>query len=171
VPRLGAAGSRRPGRIVSGGQTGVDRAALDFAIAHEIPYAGWCPRGGWAEDQPAPPGVLGAYPRLRETPSADPEQRTRWNVRDSDATLIVALGGGERVSPGTAATEKAAAELGRPLLRLHAGELDPASMRAELERLLSALGPSPALNVAGPRQSEQPQAYAEALWLLGLLLG
>jgi hypothetical protein len=164
-------GLRRPGRIVSGGQTGVDRAALDFAIAHDIPYAGWCPRGGWAEDLPAPPGLLDAYPLLRETPSADPEQRTRWNVRDSDATLIVELGDDRRVSPGTAASEAAAAELGRPLLRLHAGDPDPASARAALERLLSALGPSPMLNVAGPRQSEQTQAYAAALRLLGLLLG
>lgn len=167
----GQAASTRPGRIVSGGQTGVDRAALDFAIAHDIPYAGWCPRGGWAEDHPAPPGLLGAYPRLRETPSADPEQRTRWNVRDSDATLIVAPGDSGRASPGTATTEAAAVELGRPLLRLDARDHDLASMRAEIERLLSALWPNPTLNVAGPRQSEQPQAYAAALRLLGLLLG
>jgi hypothetical protein len=171
VTHRGGAASRRPGRIVSGGQTGVDRAALDFAIAHDIPYAGWCPRDGRAEDHPAPPGLLGAYPRLRETPSADPEQRTRWNVRDSDATLIVALGGDGRMSPGTATTEAAAAELGRPLLRLDASDLDRASMRAGIDRLLSALGPSPTLNVAGPRQSEEPQAYAAALRLLGLLLG
>jgi hypothetical protein len=171
VTRPGAAESRRPGRILSGGQTGVDRAALDFAIAHEIPYAGWCPRGGWAEDHPLPPGLLAVYPRLRETPSADPEQRTRWNVRDSDATLIVALASDEGLSPGTAASEAAAAELGRPLLRLDTSDRDLASMRAALERLLSGLGPSPALNVAGPRESEQPRAYAAALRLLGLLLG
>jgi Circularly permutated YpsA SLOG family len=171
VTHPGRATSKRPGRIVSGGQTGVDRAALDFAIAHGFPYAGWCPRDGWAEDHPVPPGLLGAYPRMRETPSADPEQRTCWNVRDSDATLIVALGGEGRVSPGTATTEAAAAKLGRPLLRLDASELDRASARAAVERLLSALGPSPTLNVAGPRQSEQPRAYAAALGLLGLLLG
>lgn len=163
--------SRRPGRIVSGGQTGVDRAALDFAIAHEIPYAGWCPRNGWAEDHLVPPGLLAVYPLLRETPSADPEQRTRWNVRDSDATLILALGDGGRSSPGTATTEATAAELRRPLLCLDASDLDRASAGAGIERLLSALGPSPTLNVAGPRQSEQPQAYAAAVGLLGLLLG
>jgi Circularly permutated YpsA SLOG family len=167
----GRAPSRRPGRIVSGGQTGVDRAALDFAIAHDIPYGGWCPRGGWAEDHPAPPGLLGIYPGLRETPGADPEQRTRWNVRDSDATLIVALGEDAGTSPGTATTEAAAAELGRPLLRLDASELDLGSARDGIERLLSGLGPSPTLNVAGPRQSEHEQAYVVALRLLGLLLG
>ena len=73
--------------IVSGGQTGVDRAALDAAIARGIAYGGWCPQGGWAEDCPEPPGVLARYPLLRETPSADPAQRTEWNVRDSDASL------------------------------------------------------------------------------------
>jgi hypothetical protein len=170
VTHRGRATSRRPGCIVSGGQTGVDRAALDFAIAHDIPYAGWCPRDGWAEDHPVAPGLLGAYPLLRETPSADPEQRTRWNVRDSDATLIVALGDDGRVSPGTSTTETAAIELGRPLLRLDATDLDRASARAGIERLLSALGPSPTLNVAGPRESEEPQAYAAAVRLLGLLL-
>jgi hypothetical protein len=71
-------------RIVSGGQTGVDRAALDVAVALGMPYCGWCPRGGWAEDMPEPPGVLARYPRLEETPSEDPAQRTRWNVRDSE---------------------------------------------------------------------------------------
>lgn len=149
----------------------MDRAALDFAIARGIPYAGWCPRDGWAEDHPVPPGLLGAYPLLRETPSADPLQRTRWNVRDSDATLIVALGDGGRVSPGTATTEAQAAKLERPLLRLDASDLDRTAARDELEGLLSALGPSPTLNVAGPRESEEPGAYAAALGLLGLLLG
>jgi hypothetical protein len=70
-------------KIVSGGQSGVDRAALDVAIARGIPYGGWCPKGGWAEDMPAPPGLLAHYPHLRETPSADPAERTAWNVRDS----------------------------------------------------------------------------------------
>jgi hypothetical protein len=68
--------------VRSGGQSGVDRAALDVAIAHSIPYSGWCPLGGWAEDFPTPPGLLAAYPQLTETPSAETEQRTAWNVRD-----------------------------------------------------------------------------------------
>jgi hypothetical protein len=62
--------------IVSGGQTGVDRAALDVAIELGIPYRGWCPKGGWAEDMLNPPGVLILYPELRETQDADPRQRT-----------------------------------------------------------------------------------------------
>jgi hypothetical protein len=75
--------------VVSGGQTGVDRAALNAAIAAGVDYGGWCPRGGWAEDHPDPPGLLSPYPGLRETPSPDPAQRTAWNVRDSAATIIL----------------------------------------------------------------------------------
>ncbi len=78
--------------IHTGGQTGVDRAALDFALARGLSYGGWCPRGGWAEDFPVAPGLLAEYPRLTETPSDLPEQRTAWNVRDSHATLILVRG-------------------------------------------------------------------------------
>ena len=70
--------------VISGGQSGVDRAALDEAISRGIPFSGWCPLDGWAEDMPNPPGVRSSYPLLRETPLADPAQRTEWNVRDSD---------------------------------------------------------------------------------------
>jgi hypothetical protein len=74
--------------IVSGGQTGVDRAALDVAIERGMDWGGWCPKGGWAEDLTEPPGVLTRYPKLKETPLANPVQRTEWNVRDADATLV-----------------------------------------------------------------------------------
>lgn len=159
--------------MVSGGQSGVDRAALDFAISRGIPYGGWCPRGGWAEDRPSAPGLLAAYPALRETPSADPAERTRWNVRDSDATLILELpthGG----SAGTEATEAAAAELGRALLRLRVQELRGAApgVPARVERWAAGLPERFTLNVAGPRQSEAiGDAYASALLALELLFG
>src|ERR1700744_6191338 len=76
-------------KIISGGQSGVDRAALDAALAHGIDYGGWCPKGGWAEDFPDPPGLLAKYPSLQETPLSEPAQRTEWNVRDADACLIL----------------------------------------------------------------------------------
>lgn len=76
-------------RIRSGGQTGVDRAALDMARKHHIVICGWCPRGGLAEDLPSPPGLLSDYPELQETPSAGTAQRTRWNMRDTDAILTI----------------------------------------------------------------------------------
>ncbi|MEX0610513.1 MAG: putative molybdenum carrier protein, partial [Pirellulales bacterium] len=69
--------------IISGGQTGADRAALDFALEHEIAHGGWCPRGRLAEDGPIAPRY-----NLQETPSRKYSQRTEWNVRDSDATVI-----------------------------------------------------------------------------------
>ena len=74
-------------KIVSGGQTGVDRAALDVALELGIPCGGWCPRGRRAED-----GALSARYPLMETPSDDYVQRTTWNIRDSDGTLILTRG-------------------------------------------------------------------------------
>jgi len=101
-------------KIMSGGQTGVDRAALDAAMALGLPYGGWCPRGGWAEDHPTPPGVRTRYPLLRETPSRDPATRTRRNVRDSDGTLILVDSRDVTLSRGTALTLAVAERLGKP---------------------------------------------------------
>jgi hypothetical protein len=143
--------------IVSGGQTGVDRAALDVAIAQGLPYGGWCPAGGWAEDLTTPPGLLASYPSLRPTESADPAVRSRLNVRDSDATLVVRPAG--VASAGTDATVDAARQLGRPCL---VTEGDAAAVASWLE----AMGPRVVLNVAGPRESERPGVHGLAMALL-----
>ena len=74
-------------QIISGGQTGVDRAALDVALDAGLPCGGWCPRGRRAEDGP----IVAQYP-LMETDSPDYQMRTRRNVEDADATLILTLG-------------------------------------------------------------------------------
>jgi hypothetical protein len=141
-------------RIISGGQTGVDRAALDAAVRWAIPCGGWCPRGRRAEDGPIPD----RYP-LKETPSARYPQRTEWNVRDSDATLIVTRG---RPRGGTALTRWLAQKLGRPCLVLDlTGPQEPAAGRAWL-----AARPIRILNVAGPRESEAPGIRDEAFALL-----
>ena len=87
-------------RIRTGGQSGVDRAAMDFARENDIPLCGWCPKNGWAEDYPDPPGVLADYPELTETPSEGTEQRTKWNMRDCDAILTI-IPEGSSSSPGT----------------------------------------------------------------------
>jgi hypothetical protein len=161
------------GRIVSGGQTGVDRAALDVAVAHAIPYGGWCPAGGWAEDLPEPPGLLAHYPALRETPSSDPAERTRWNVRDSDATLVVTKA--SISSSGTTLTLLAAQELGRPTAVIEllggaeeAAGADEACGRAfaAAKELIEALPQEGTLNVAGPRESEAPGIYERSRRLL-----
>jgi len=132
-------------RIVSGGQTGVDRAALDAGLAVGLPIGGWCPSGRAAEDGPIPPHYT-----LEETPSSDPAERTEWNVRDSDGTLVLLVG---EASGGTALTIRLAHEMLRPLRisRLDAGEADAPEIAGWIrdERIAT-------LNVAGPRERESP---------------
>jgi predicted Rossmann fold nucleotide-binding protein DprA/Smf involved in DNA uptake len=138
-------------RVVSGGQTGVDRAALDVAMALGLTCGGWCPRGRRAEDGPIPSG----YP-LQETPGAAYPERTAWNVRDSDATLVLTLG---KPRGGTALTIGLARKAGKPLLvvDLDAGVPGAAEVRAWLVREGVRT-----LNVAGPRESERPGTRARA---------
>lgn len=154
-------GTPRLARLVSGGQTGADRAALDVAIEHGLLHGGWCPRGGWAEDFPTAPGLLVRYPALVEAPSRDPDVRTRWNVRDSHATLVVRQPGAR--SPGTDLTVRTATDLGRPLL-VSTGDAD------EVVLWLSGLGRLLTLHVAGPRESEQPGVYDATRRLLSEVL-
>ncbi len=146
--------------IRSGGQSGVDRAALDAARSCKITICGWCPKGGWAEDDPDPPGVTARYPELQETPSIRVEQRTVWNVRDADATLIIAPEP-SGASPGTELTAKAATAFGKPCLIVR--REDDAQ---EVLVWLAGLGDELILNIAGPRESECPGAYAKAIQLL-----
>ena len=151
-------------KIISGGQSGVDRAALEVAIEHGIAYGGWCPRGGWAEDFPDPPGLLAHYPNLRETPSADPAERTEWNLRDSDAILILLGAGGLAVSKGTALARDVAERAGKPLLVL---ELDGADAGQDAQRwlkqqLAACSGSHLQLGIGGPRESEAPGIYRQA---------
>ena len=139
--------------IVSGGQSGADRAALDFAIEHGIAHGGWCPRGRLAED-----GPIDARYELQETSSRRYAERTEWNVRDSDATAIFTIG--PQVSGGTALTVEFAARLGRPCLHL-AEESGPAASD-HARKLLDFLATHTArrLNVAGPRASQEPKIAA-----------
>ena len=115
--------------IISGGQTGVDRAALDVAIEYGIAWGGWCPQGGWAEDFPDPPGLLDRYPALQETPRSDPAQRTGWNVRDSDAVLIIVDRAGLHVSKGTTGAKEWPLHFGKPLVVVDAGQPGDTSRR------------------------------------------
>jgi hypothetical protein len=150
-------------KLISGGQSGVDRAVLDAAIARGLGYGGWCPNGGWAEDFPKPPGLLAKYRNLRETPLADPAQRTEWNVRDADACLIVADGAGLEVSAGTTLARDLAHRYRKPLFLAqldNADVLKNASLwlRVQLARHGAALE----LAVGGPRESEAPGIYRRA---------
>lgn len=154
--------------IVSGGQSGVDRAALDVAIALGIRYRGWCPRGGWAEDMPSPPGVLALYAGLRETPEADPRQRTEWNVRDCDRLMVLVGGTGLSVSKGTAFALDCAKALTKPHIVIDIGASDAKDSAADF--LSKGQGPL-AMCIAGPRESEAPGIYAKAKDFLRRLLG
>jgi hypothetical protein len=148
-------------RVVSGGQTGADRAALDVAAELGIPRGGWCPTGGAAEDHREPPGLLVAYPELQEAPSADPAVRTRLNVQDSDATLVVT---DTEPTGGTRLTVRTARRLGRPLLLSDGTDAD------RVVAWLQAFPDLPVLNVAGPRESTRPGTYARTRALLRTVL-
>ena len=138
-------------RVISGGQTGVDRAALDVALARGIACGGWCPQGRRAEDGPLP----ARYP-LQETPSEAYAQRTEWNVRDSDGTLILTRG--RPPAGGTALTAECAARWRRPCLIVDLGEAaDPAALAGWL-----AAHDIRVLNVAGPRERLAPGIYRDA---------
>ncbi len=158
-------------KIISGGQTGVDRAALDVAIERGMDWGGWCPKGGWAEDLPDPPGVLAKYPHLKETPDRHPLQRTEWNVRDSNALLIVTDSGGLSVSIGTRRAHQWAHQHGKPLLVIDASDKDAAAHAAAwVQAQKKRFGADMALGIGGPRESEAPGIYAPARTLIVAIL-
>ena len=134
-------------KIISGGQTGADRAALDWAIANGIEHGGWCPQGRLAED-----GVITAQYDLRETPKADYLQRTEWNVRDSDATVIISLL--PQLTGGSLATAELASSLGKPCL--HLSGLQGGTENAQQLSGFLCRNEVQILNVAGSRTSGEP---------------
>ncbi|MCP4775707.1 MAG: hypothetical protein GY880_15855 [Planctomycetaceae bacterium] len=142
-------------KIISGGQTGVDRAALDVAIELEIPHGGWCPAGRRAED-----GTIASIYQLQETSTRNYAQRTEKNVLDSCGTLILYQ---HQISGGTALTRRLSHTHTQPCLCL---DLGPSIF--DLAQLLQSLidwGTNhqiDILNVAGPRASTQPEIYAMA---------
>ena len=145
-------------KIMSGGQTGVDRAALDIALELGIPCGGWCPKGRRAEDGMIPE----RYP-LEETPSTAYPERTEWNVRDSDGTLVLTLG---RPDGGTALTVGLARRLKKPCRVVQlVDDPDIDGVRSWIEAKDIHI-----LNVAGPRESENPGIYFKACEFLHRLL-
>src|SRR5690348_1010905 len=143
--------------IVSGGQAGADRAALDFAMESGRDHGGWCPRGRKAEDGPIP-----AKYRLTETESANYRSRTVRNVTDSDATLILNMG---ELAGGSLETLRIAERRGKPVrvvqLDSTLSDQDIAVLR---EWLQSARVQT--LNIAGVHESKRPGTYDAALALL-----
>ncbi|OGT80435.1 MAG: hypothetical protein A3J35_02965 [Gammaproteobacteria bacterium RIFCSPLOWO2_02_FULL_52_10] len=144
--------------IISGGQSGVDRAALDAAINNHIVHGGWCPKGRLAED-----GTINRKYQLKETHSTDYAVRTAWNVRDADATLILNAG---RLEGGTRLTIQLARTMKKPLLAIDVNlDFDHQLVwNWILEHRIEIL------NIAGPRESKQPGIYQKAYKLLDSLL-
>lgn len=134
-------------KIVSGGQTGADRAALDWALQRGVAHGGWCPKGRLAADGPLPEHYL-----LRETDSTGYRQRTKLNVRDSEATLIFNTG---VLDGGTLQTVRFAQTLGKPHLVAQLDELTQDSVVRRIRVWLTE-GQFGVLNVAGPREEKRP---------------
>ncbi|MFP5465001.1 MAG: putative molybdenum carrier protein [Gammaproteobacteria bacterium] len=137
-------------RVISGGQTGVDRAALDVALELGLPCGGWCPAGRRAEDGPIP----ARYP-LTETAGADYAERTRRNVVEADATLVLCHGG---LNGGTLLTVEVALELDKPCLVI---DLRRPWQPSQAQPWLYACTVT-TLNLAGPRETGAPGIHALA---------
>jgi Circularly permutated YpsA SLOG family len=144
-------------KIISGGQTGADRAALDWAIGRGIPHGGWCPKGRKAED-----GTIDHRYNLVETPSEDYSQRTEWNVRDSDGTVVFSIR--RELQGGSLLTVELAEQYDKPVIHLRRED----ERTNHAETLLSFIegGGISVLNVAGPRASEEPSVYSFVLSVL-----
>jgi len=140
-------------KIISGGQTGADRAALDAAIQIGIPHGGWVPRGRLAEDGVVPP----AY-QVREVPADGYAVRTEKNIEDSDGTLIFSHG---PLTGGSALTQELAEKHGRPCLHIDLNR-SPAFEAAAMIAAWVDRHSVKTLNVAGPRASNDPDIYQKA---------
>jgi hypothetical protein len=145
-------------KIVSGGQTGVDRAALDFAMETGIEHGGWCPRGRLAED-----GRIDSRYQLMELASRQYVDRTRRNVLDTDGTLVLYTG---TLQGGTFLTVRYAEQINKPCMKVrltHPGKIDRVRDWLHKHNIHQ-------LNVAGPRASKDPSIYDRTVAYLRELL-
>ncbi len=154
-------------KILSGGQTGVDRAALDMAINLGIDHFGWCPKGRTAED-----GVISLRYSLKETESEGYEERTLKNIRDSDATLIlIGLGTSvNTISDGTKLTVEELNKRSKPYLIIEVS--DNHKNEINVNQVIDWLKSNDmkVLNIAGPRESTVPGIYDKSANFLNQLL-
>lgn len=148
-------------KIISGGQTGVDQAALDAAIACGVAYGGWLPAGRLTEEGPLPLRYA-----LKELSGSSYPERTRKNVVTADATLIISRG---KLSGGSALTATIAAKLEKPYLHLDLAIQEQAAAVASVKSWLQNCEPG-VLNVAGPRASSDRKIYQDAYEIIEKLL-
>jgi len=148
--------------IISGGQTGADRAALDWAIGRGVEHGGWSPKGRKAED-----GMIDPRYNLTETPSEDYSQRTEWNVRDSDGTAVFSVR--RELRGGSLLTVEIAGQYNKPIIHLCAQD-ERINHAQELRSFIEEFEIS-ILNVAGPRESDEPGVYNFVSRVLDQALG
>lgn len=155
-------------KIISGAQTGADRAALDFAIDNEIPHGGWIPKGRKAED-----GIIPQRYDVNEAPSADYSRRTELNVMDADGTLIVSHGA---LTDGSALTQRLAKKHNKPCFHIDLNQMPEFKSAIEIIHWINQHGIE-VLNVAGPRASKDPKIYdttfniLETVFYIGIIDG
>jgi len=149
-------------KIVSGGQTGVDSAALDAALEFGIPIGGWVPKGRRNEYNE----IIKSDYNIQETPSVDVNQRTEWNVRDSDATLIIYR---MVLKGGTDHTVQSAINNKKPYLLIDLSHLSVLDAKQRVSVWLSTINGT-ILNIAGPRDSEDNSIYCDAKELITSIL-
>lgn len=149
-------------KLISGGQTGADIAALDLALRFDFPHGGWCPKGRRSLNGPIPSRYL-----LVETPSTSYLQRTEWNVRDSDGTVVFTLAAD--VTGGSLRTIGFAKKHGKPCLHIsqRPGILGYADRSVVLQKFVEDHGIQ-RLNVAGSRESKEPGIHQ---WVMEVLEG
>lgn len=135
--------------IISGGQTGVDRAALDFALKNGIQCGGWCPFGRLAED-----GILDERYPLKESITSSYKERTRLNIQDSDGTIIIYE---NEMDEGTKLTRDIAHSMKKPLRKIQLHD-DQSTVKVQLKTWIT-INKISVLNVAGPRESSSPGIY------------
>jgi hypothetical protein len=132
-------------KIIAGGQTGADRAGLDVALWRRFPHGGWCPKGRKAED-----GPIGGQYELKETPSANYLQRTEWNVRDTDGTVVFTFA--PQITGGSMRTVEFAKKHKKPCLHISRKDNQPELL---IQKFIETHGIE-LLNIAGSRESKEP---------------
>ena len=143
--------------FISGGQTGIDRAVLDFSLDHHIRCGGWCPEGRKAED-----GAIDLRYPVQELPGASYAERTLANVNKADATVIIFS---KEPAGGTRTSHEYVIKTGKPFLLLDMDKLTPAQAASELNQFILRENPA-MINFSGPRQSEWDQGYNCCISLL-----
>lgn len=147
--------------LVCGGQTGVDRAMLDFCLENNLHSGGWCTEGRIAED-----GLIPLLYPVKELPGASYEERTMANVRDSDALVVIFF---RRMKGGTGKSVDHALEENKPVLELDMSRFSPQRAAQKLMGFISENRPK-ALNISGPRLSEWPGGYDSCTSVLEALI-